>query len=278
MLRDLLWQKFYIKTWHSPLRIKKIEKDAINHLSDYYKKCMENDSKMIDVILSGSTFSSNIYKNAFIYNGDILEIGTPRCDIFFDKKHMQKLKLDIKKRYGLDNRKIILYAPTFRKHKTNYNYLMDFKYVYSKIKANYNLLVRSHPSQKIDFDNVNEYIDVSDYPDMQDLLCSVDILITDYSSCSFDMLIANKPCILLTKDLSEYVKNERGLYFDFKDLPFIKCNSDEDLVNIINNFKTDEYYKNSNKFKLGIGMKEIGTASKKTKELIDFKCFGGTNE
>ena len=85
--------QFYIQTWHSPLRLKKIQNDANEYLSEYYKKCMKNDSKMIDVILSGCEFSTEIYKRAFLYDGRILEIGTPRCDIFFDKEYMDNIKL-----------------------------------------------------------------------------------------------------------------------------------------------------------------------------------------
>lgn len=266
--------QFYIQTWHSPLRLKKIENDAIEYLSDYYKKCMKNDSKMIDVILSGCEFSTNIYKSAFLYNGKILEIGTPRCDVFFDKKYMNEMKDNIKKKYNLDNKKIILYAPTFRKYNSTNDYLMNFKCICPKIKNDYNLLVRSHPSEKINFDVREGFIDVSSYPDMQDLICCADILVTDYSSCSFDMLIANKPCILLVKDIEEYLKKERSLYFQFEELPFVKCKTDEDLLNVLINFNSGKYYNRTNIFKSQIGMKENGNASKKVKELIDLQCWG----
>ncbi|MBP3444980.1 MAG: CDP-glycerol glycerophosphotransferase family protein [Bacilli bacterium] len=266
-------KQFYIQTWHSPLRLKKIENDAAEYLSDYYKKCMKNDSKMIDVIFSGCKFSTNIYKRAFLYNGKILEIGTPRCDVFFDKNLMNQAKNKIKKQYDLDNKKIILYAPTFRKHNTNNDYLMDFKYICSNLKNDYNVLVRSHPSEKISLDENGEFIDVSSYPDIQDLICCADFLITDYSSCSFDMLIANKPCILLVKDLNEYLKKERALYFKFEELPFVKCKTDEELLKVLSNFNVDEYYRATKNFKSKIGMKENGTASKKAKELIDKQCW-----
>lgn len=266
--------QFYIQTWHSPLRLKKIENDANEYLSDYYKKCMKNDSKMIDVILSGCEFSTEIYKRAFLYDGRILEIGTPRCDIFFDKEYMDNIKLSIKEKYKLDNKKIILYALTFRKHSSNYDHLMDFKVICPQIKNEYNLLVRSHPSEKIDFDENGDFINVSNYPDIQDLICCADILITDYSSCSFDMLIAGKPCILLLKDLNEYLKKERKLYFEFEELPFVKCKDDKELLENLKNFEIDKYNESAEKFKNKIGMKENGIASKKVKELIDLQCWG----
>ncbi len=266
--------QYYIQTWHSPLRLKKIEKDAYDYLSDYYKKCMVNDSKLIDVILSGCDFSTNIYKNSFEYYGKILEIGTPRCDVFFDNIANQKKLKKIKEEYNLNEKKIMLYAPTFRKRALDNKYLMDFKLIYEKFGDNYNILVRSHPSAKIDFTPYSGIIDVSDYPDMQDLLCCADILITDYSSCCFDMLIANKPCYLLIKDVDNYLSSERDLYFKLEELPFVICRDENKLVEEINNFNIEKYNEEVFKFKEKIGLFEEGKACMKICEIIDTKCFG----
>ena len=87
------------------------------------------------------------------------------------------------------------------------------------------------------------------------------------------MLIAGKPCILLLKDLNEYLKKERKLYFEFEELPFVKCKSDNELLEKLKNFEIDEYNESAEVFKNKIGMKENGTASKKIKELIDLQCL-----
>ena len=57
---------------------------------------------------------------------------------------------------------------------------------------------------------------MSKYSDMQELIVAADILITDYSSCMFDMMLANKRCALYTPDLEEYLERERGLISIFK--------------------------------------------------------------
>src|SRR5690606_28368099 len=75
--------QYYIQTWHSPLRLKKIEKDIENNLDESYIERAKIDSKMCDLMISGSDFSWNIYRNSFWYDGEILKCGTPRCDIFF---------------------------------------------------------------------------------------------------------------------------------------------------------------------------------------------------
>ena len=57
--------QYYIQLWHSSLRLKKIEKDAINYLPKTYIKNAIHDSKMIDLMVAGCEFSYNTYKNSF---------------------------------------------------------------------------------------------------------------------------------------------------------------------------------------------------------------------
>ena len=113
----LLFQKrkgqIYIQTWHSSLRLKTIEKDALNSLPKGYVEMALKDSKEIDCLLSGCKFSTTIFKSAFWYDGMILECGTPRNDMFFsDTKDLKDL---VCRAYSIPkNHKTVLYAPTFR--------------------------------------------------------------------------------------------------------------------------------------------------------------------
>lgn len=75
--------QLYIQTWHSSLRLKTIEKDAIASLPQSYIKMAQQDSQYIDCLISGCKFSTDIFKSSFWYNGSILECGTPRNDLFF---------------------------------------------------------------------------------------------------------------------------------------------------------------------------------------------------
>ena len=54
-------KQYYIQTWHSPLRLKKIEMDACENLTEFYKKTIKHDSKNMDLISAGCDFSYNIY-------------------------------------------------------------------------------------------------------------------------------------------------------------------------------------------------------------------------
>lgn len=264
-------EQFYIQTWHSSLRLKKIEMDAVDKLGKYYKRMMKFDSKNINLMIVGSEFSFNTYRNAFLYNGNIERIGTPRCDLFFNKDICNGLIKKIFKAYGIaEKKKVVLYAPTFRRNQDINEAYMDIEYVQDKLGKDYVLMVRFHPNTNLEMksDNLN-VIDVTSYPDMQELLCAVDVLITDYSGCCFDMMIANKPCILFVKDIEEYLSKERGVYFTMDELPFPKVKKEDELVEIIKKNDYNAYFENIRNFDMKIGLYEKGNASKNLKNIID---------
>lgn len=66
----------HIQTWHSSLRLKMIENDAVETIPTSYIKMAKHDSRQIDILLSGCEFSTQIFKRAFWYDGEILECGT----------------------------------------------------------------------------------------------------------------------------------------------------------------------------------------------------------
>ena len=70
-------------------------------------------------------------------------------------------------------------------------------------------------------------IDVSDYPDMQELMLVAGVFITDYSSSVWDWAITEKPGFLYVPDLDSYDK-DRGFYTPIESwaFPFAKTNAD----------------------------------------------------
>lgn len=205
----------YIQTWHSSLRLKCIEGDAPSLPERYVEHAMA-DSRKIDLLLSGCRFSTDIFKRAFWYDGEILERGTPRCDGFFGgSEGVRKKVFDF---YGIpEEKKLLLYAPTFRSDK-NYDYALDFDALGQALGDGWVLGCRLHPNLNASFDGGG--VDMCRYPDMQELLIACDRLITDYSSSMFDMAVAGKECALYVPDLESYTKSDRGLYFDIRKLPF----------------------------------------------------------
>ncbi len=76
-----------------------------------------------------------------------------------------------------------------------------------------------------------DLVDVSDYPDLNELIAASDILITDYSSIIFDWYITGGPVIFFMYDIEKY-EGERGLYFDLDEYLYgrLARNKDELVI------------------------------------------------
>lgn len=263
-------KQFYIQTWHSNLRLKKIEKDAEDYLLDSYVKQAINDSKMADAIIAGCDYSYNTIKNSFWYDGPIYKTGIPRCDELFDvsKQSISKIKKDI----GIEEiNHIFLYAPTFRNNmEVN---LIDYDKLLKALRNTYAedfvFLVRFHPISKQSIIGEKNLIDVTSYPNMQELIKISNILITDYSGCMFDAAISRKKCILYVPDLNDYISKQRELYFKFGDLPFNLAYTQDELVDRITNFNDKEYYDKLNGFLNLINSYEQGTSARKVVNMLE---------
>ena len=258
----------YIQTWHSSLRLKMIENDAIETIPQTYLEMAKHDSSQIDILLSGCEFSTKIFNRAFWYDGEIFESGTPRCDMLF--KRDNALINQLKNRLGISpTTKLLLYAPTFRKNNSLEAYDIDFDRLKTTLEKNENwkILIRLHPHlQNLSKELVEKYydvIDVTNYDDIQELLLISDLLITDYSSLMFDFAITEKPCIIYASDLNDYLANDRNLYFDITKLPFPLCQTNDELNKTISEFNYKKYAEAIKSFNSEIGSFEDGQACKR---------------
>jgi CDP-glycerol glycerophosphotransferase len=261
--------QYYIQTWHSSLRLKKIEGDA-PELDQKYVDQAKIDSENIDLLLSGCRFSSDIFRRAFWYDGEIYEYGTPRCDGFFGSN--QAVRQKVFDFYGIpQNKKLALYAPTFRKDKKASLYGMDFAMLGQALGEDWVMGCRLHPNIAADL-TVDNAIAMSKYPDMQELLAACDLLITDYSSSMFDMAVAGKQCALYLPDLKQYTAGERGLYFDIRSLPFPKGENMEEFCRCLKEF--EGYQARCAAFLKEIGSFEDGNAAAAVAKRIEEICYG----
>lgn len=263
-------KQYYLQTWHGSGPLKKIEADVEDALVMGYKQNAKKDSKMISAILSGSAIESYIYKNSFWYNGPVLEFGSPRTDFMF-KANKKDLKTRFCKEVGIPvDSKLVLYAPTFRdKASKDFDYSIDIDSVINalneKWKGKWFFLLRTHKNNDISFSNLKthpKFIDVTLYPDMQELLSLIDVAIDDYSSWMFDLLYNYCPCFIYAPDYDSYV-NKRGFYIDFNSLPFTKAKDIDGLCGNICSFDFNSYKNNCKKFLDSICSYNDGMASAK---------------
>lgn len=164
-------------------------------------------------------FEAEMYPNAYHLNPkNIIRTGLPRNDSLYNYSKEEVSK--IKKRLNLGNKKIVLYAPTWRDSTDSGNTFVlkppiSFKKWESLLKKDYIILLRTHPYTTellgVEFD---EFVrDYSNYKNVNDLIKVADILISDYSAILFDFAITEKPMFCFAYDYDEYHK-ERGLVLD----------------------------------------------------------------
>lgn len=268
----------YVQTWHSSLRLKTIEKDAEEKLPPHYVEMAKHDSLYLDALISGCSFSSEIFKRAFWYSGKILETGTPRNDLFF--QNTENFSLKIKAKYGLpQENSLLLYAPTFRQGNSvdcyNIDYVRLKEALAERLGGEWSILVRLHPHLRPLSDKLlagSGVVDVTAYDDIQELLAATQVLVTDYSSLMFDFALTERPCFLYVPDLHEYVQKDRKLYFEISDLPFIKVMSNDDLYYSLLDFDEKRYKEKLREFSQKIGSFEDGKACQRIADYICNEC------
>ncbi len=266
----------YIQTWHGSLGIKKIENAIVDFwhktsvLSKYYRK----DAEYIDYLISNSTFENQIYKNQISSTGEIRTFGHPRNDIFF--KDNNAIKEKIYKRFGLDkNSKILLYVPTFRDNNRISCYNIDYEKLFEPLKnklgGDWKIFIRLHPRitnmTNLLIPKNNSIFNATMYPDIQELLASADLTITDYSSCIFDFMLTRKPGFIYAADIEEY-NTERGFYYPLEQTPFPISKNNNELINNILNFDNEKYKKDVEQFLTEKGCVEDGHASERVVDLM----------
>lgn len=257
--------QYYIQAWHGAAPIKKVEADAVSSLPDFYIKAAKHDSQMADLFLSGSSFYTDLYRKSFWYTGEVMEVGLPRQDIFFNNN--SGIKRKIFEKYGIgESEKIILYAPTFRTHNNTECYDLDIERIKEAFKkktgCHYTVLVSRHPVnyQKYNFPESSQYISVEDYDDFEELLAVADILISDYSGCVYDFSFTGKPVFLYQKDYEDYMK-DRDFYIPMEKLPYIRAKTNEEMEQRIMRFEYDQYKSNIKNFMDSMNNYDDGFAS-----------------
>ena len=254
--RQRRWMKkrknqFYIQTWHAGLGLKKVEKEVEDKLPSFYIESAKNDSKMADLFISASRWNTEQYRNSFWYTGNVLESGNPKSTIYYEDSVIIKNK--VFEKYGITSeKKLVLYAPTFRDDK-NYDYFnIDFDVINKSLERKFGgqwvFMARLHPNIQSQMKEYKNVLNGSEYDDMNELIIASEVLITDYSSCMFDAMEQNKKVILYTPDIDAYL-SERGTNFEIGNLPFIWANNMEEICEKIQEFTKEDYLMDLNKFK-----------------------------
>ena len=277
----------YVQTWHgTPLKklaldMEYMDMNGSQDIERYHQEFRDN-SLLWQYLISQNPFSSEIFRSAFDFKGKMLEIGYPRNDILINRNNAEDID-EIKGRFNIPkDKKIILYAPTWRDnqyHDNNeYKFAteMDFDKMHKELGDEYTLIVKFHylVKENIDWSRYDNFVIECDAEwDIQELYLISDMMITDYSSVMFDYSILKRPMIFFAYDLDNYKNNLRGFYFDmFEEVPGPICQTNEEMIEFIKNYTEEDYQtqfgERYKKWSEKFNPFDDGNASKKVIELI----------
>ena len=264
----------FLQCWHgTPL--KRLGCDLVNfdnllNSIDGMKKRYKVEAEKFTYFISPSKYASEKFISAWNLKeigkeNIIIEKGYPRNDFLFNytDEDVKSIKIKLFGEENLkevSNKKIILYAPTYRanQHETGVGYTykneVDFDKLREKLGEDYIILFRPHYfiANVFDFEKYSGFVyDVSKVDDINDLYIISDILITDYSSVFFDYANLERPIIFYMYDLEHYRDESNGFYIDVnKELPGKIVRTDDELIDEIKRvskeFKFDDKYKEFN--------------------------------
>lgn len=259
-----------INTWHGGGAYKGVGLKRKDTNGETDKNMLAKHSRVGLYLSSSKAFSEMTLRNSFGYKGYIMECGMPRNDILINPP--SGLALKVKARLGVpQDTKLCIFAPTFRAD-TGYEAKLDYEAVLASLEKRFGgewkMLYRAHYYVG-NSAGASRITDVSDYPDMQELLLASDVLITDYSSSMWDFSLTGKPAFLYMPDLEEYSGSEREFYTPVSQWPYSYATTPDGLAEIIENYDAAASEEKIKKHHEALGITESGEAASAVADMIE---------
>ncbi|GGR46991.1 CDP-glycerol glycerophosphotransferase [Nocardioides luteus] len=179
-----------------------------------------------DLILTPTPEMDRYYREEYAYDGPIHSEGYPRDDALVSPTADED-RTRTRNLLGIgSHQKVVLYAPTWRDHLAlNYRSAkmvehLDVVAASDELGDDYVILVRGHRFNSKGSERSERtarVIDVTDYPEINDLILASDAAVLDYSSLRFDFALTGRPMVFLVPDLSDYTGGIRGFLYDYAD-------------------------------------------------------------
>lgn len=272
----------FVNTWHGGGAYKRV-------LCDWKTDPLE---KKINTMIAAQThwfissskrFSEVMEEAALIPQEKMKEWGMARNDLLFSVP--APIVRKVKQAFGFpDDCHIVLYAPTYRGGTTTSveaaTVMTERLHVENCLAAlerrfggDWRFLYRDHYFNQ---EQVREpqprAVDASTYDDMQELLCAADVLITDYSSSMWDYSFTGRPGFLFAPDRAQY-ESERDFYTPIEEWPFPLAQSNEELVQNIEQFSEESLAQRIKGHHESLGSCETGCAAKTLGDQLYRFCF-----
>ena len=210
-----------IQMWHALSAVKKFGWQTVGSEDGTSERTatLMRMHKGYDYVIAPSDVTADIFAEAFRTDrSKIVKLGLPRIDYINSAVRGDARFKTFGAIYALypelaksDDKKIVLYVPTFRK-----DGMPDIKGLAAALDPEkYVMIVSLHPLYRSEeelpqADNIIYEEEMSSF----DLLGVADIIISDYSSMVVEATLADKPLYLYTYDIDQYSETT-GLNMDF---------------------------------------------------------------
>ena len=207
-----------LQTWHGT-PIKKLLHDAApGSVSLRYQRLMARQVPQWDLLLAQNREAEQRLRRALGYGGQVRVGEYPRnVRLLGGIEVGRRVRSDL----GIgEEQRVILYAPTWRErlrhpeglagHSNGQGLLGE---VYPAHRTDAVVLMRTHHMNRAR--PGPGLVDVSRYPNIEELMMAADVLVSDYSSIFLDFALTGKPAVVYVPDLEHYRDVERGLYGDW---------------------------------------------------------------
>lgn len=207
-----------IQIWHAVGALKKFGYSIIGKeegSSERMAHCMKMHENY-DYVCTSSQIALPYFAEAFHTDiSHMLVAPLPHLDLLKNADYQKSKKEEILNKYPQlkqGNKRVILYAPTFRKDGTDMNQIVSNMCKYIDFK-NYILVVKLHPltKQKIS----HPLVLVDNQIDTADMLYVSDVVVTDYSAIVYEAAFLEKPLYFYAFDYAEY-KDKRNFYLNYE--------------------------------------------------------------
>jgi CDP-glycerol glycerophosphotransferase len=166
--------------------------------------------------------SIEYYDNEYEYSGEYLVAGFPRNDAIVNtREHLAKSRVSDSYQLEASSSKWVLYAPTWRESAVTGAWSakmfsqLDLDLLSESLGEDWTIMVRGHGYNSREGERIERsasIVDVTDYPEINDLILSCDVSVLDYSSLRFDWAITRKPMVFFVPDMDEYFELRPALF------------------------------------------------------------------
>lgn len=229
---------------------------------------------------SSKLFTQQTIRESRLFQGEVLEVGMPRNDILV-RGDRPEVATKVREYFSLDDdTKIVLYAPTYRSEAESADFQeLDIEGLNQALTDRFGgkwcCLYRTHHLSKRmkQVEDSGVWISAVEYPDMQELLYTADVLISDYSSCIWDFSLQYRPVFLYCPDLKNYTST-RDFYMPIEKWHFVLTQSQIELERSIRNFDGERYCEGIAEHHRELGSCESGEATRLICERLHRECIG----